>query len=109
MKKYLTTAFMSTFLVATIFTGCYVFEARESQTVQYSEPVQEYYWVHDGRVYERDRPGNFYVYENNRRGSHIQDTNYTIRIEKEGKRFRNYREANEHIGHNRSNYRNKYK
>ena len=111
MKKYI---IMATILVvvAGIFTGCFGrrqsaarVEYRETSNAQYSTPSEEYYWVHDGRVYQRDTPGNYYIFDGGRRGNHIQDRNYTVRIEREGKRFRNYNEANEHLRHNRGNQR----
>jgi len=120
MKKYFIEALIAIILVTGIFAGCY-FSARsqpdtvyvqqptpvyvqqptpvyvQQPTPVYVQPSQEYYWVHDGRVYQRDRPGHYYVYDGGRRGTYIQDTNFTVRIEKEGRQFRNYNEANEHL------------
>jgi len=114
MKRYVVGALIAIILLTGIFIGCFVSERRQpvseprQTNVVYtevaSEPSVEYYWVHDGRVYQRDRPGNFYIFEGGQRGSHIQDHNYTIRIEKEGKRFRNYQEADEHCRKNRGNH-----
>jgi len=101
MKKYFMGALLVTILVVTgIFMGCYVSETRSTT---YSQPSQEYYYAHEGRVYQRDHPGNFYVYEADRRGPPVQDRTYTVRIETEGKQFRNYNEANEHVKQNKGN------
>jgi len=107
MKKYFIGALIAIILVAGICTGCYLSARSEPNTVYvqepsqpntvYVQPSQEYYWVHDGRVYQRDRPGHYYVYDGGRRGAHIQDTTYTVRIEREGRQFRSYNEANEHV------------
>jgi len=101
MKKYFMGALGVTILLVTgIFTACRISETR---TTTYSEPSGEYYYAHEGRVYQRDHPGNYYVYEADRRGPQVQDRTYTIRIEREGKQFRNYNEAHEHARQNHGN------
>ena len=91
-------ALIATILVAGILTGCHIFVTGQPN-VEYSG----HYWVHGGRVYQKDRPGNFYVFEGGKKVSHIQDPNYIDRIEKEGKLFRNYNDANEHLRRNHGN------
>ena len=108
MKKYVIESVIAAILVAGIFTGCHVTATRHDHVqpqphVQYVEPSVEYYWVHDGRVYQRDRPGHFYVFEGGRRGPEVHDTNFTVTIEREGRQFGNYNEADDHRKHNKGN------
>ena len=94
MKTFLKTSLAAAILAAGMASGCDVnLHSLRPEPVVYAEPTVQVYWVHEGRVYGRDRPGNIYVYEGNRRGPPVRDRSLTIRIQKEGRQHSNYLEA----------------
>jgi hypothetical protein len=94
MKVFLKTSLAAAILAVGVFSGCDLkVRTRQEPTVYYTQQENNGYWVHEGRVYEREGPENFYLFEGERRGPQILDSNIRIKIQREGKPFRNFREA----------------
>jgi len=106
MKSLLKTGIVAAVL-AVGMTGCEMNMHTRREPVHYGPApvvyVQEEpgFWVHQGRVYERDRPGNFYIFEGGRRGPPIRDSHLTVNIQREGRHYGDFREADRNRHDNR--------
>jgi hypothetical protein len=109
MKVFLKSSLAAAVLAVGVFSGCDLkIGTRQTHRVLYTQEGHsqggQNYWVHEGRVYEGNGPENVYLFEGERRGPRVLDGDLRIRIQKDGRHYGSYGDADRNRHDNRGRH-----